>query len=372
VLPEIVFWFSAAVPVYVYLGFPVVLLLLRPILRRPVKKQAIEPSVSLLIAAYNEAGVIEQKIQNALAGEYPAGRLEIAVASDGSTDGTADRARGLADGNRVRVFAYAHNRGKLHVLNETVPQLRGEIVILSDATSMLYPDAIHRLVSNFADPSVGAVSGLYRVINMEAASIGRSEDFYWKYETFLKTWESELDSCLGSHGSFHAIRKELYPFPQPGTINDDFVIPLSVLKKGFRSVYEPEAVSYEPAQDMTGFGRRVRIMTGNVQQLTEIRALLNPLRPLPLFFFLSHKAGRLAVPFAMVSALLANLFLLRQPLYQFTLILQAGFYALAILGGLLPLRPKFLRVPYYFCMVNTAAFPGIYHALTERRGMAWK
>jgi cellulose synthase/poly-beta-1,6-N-acetylglucosamine synthase-like glycosyltransferase len=210
VFPEIVFWLSATVPVYVYRGFPVVLLLLRPMLRRPVRKQAIEHSVSLLIAAYNEAAVIEQKIQNALAGDYPAGRLEVAVASDGFTDGTAERAQRLEDGSRVRVFAYPQNRGKLHVLNDTVPQLRGEIVILSDAASMLYPDAIHRLVSNFADPRVGAVSGLYRVINTDAAGIGRSCDFYWRYETSLKTQESELDSCLDSHGSFHAIRKELY------------------------------------------------------------------------------------------------------------------------------------------------------------------
>jgi biofilm PGA synthesis N-glycosyltransferase PgaC len=144
-----------------------------------------------------------------------------------------------------------------------------------------------------------------------------------------------------------------------------------VLAKGFRAVYEPKAVVYEEAREMTGFGRRVRIMAGNLQQLREIRGLLHPLRPLPLFFFLSHKVSRLVVPFAMVAAFAANGFLISAPFYRALFFLQVMFYVLALAGMLFRLRPKSLMLPYYFCMINTAVFFGVYHALTSRRTMTW-
>ena len=172
------------------------------------------------------------------------------------------------------------------------------------------PDSVRRLVENFADPSVGAASGRYRVVKPNEVNIGASEDLYWKYEAFLKTQESRLASTLGAHGHLHAIRKELYPFPPAETINDDYVIPLSVLGRGFRAVYEPAAVVFEEAREMTGFGRRVRIVAGNLQQLRHLGQFLSPCQPLPLLFFLSHKVVRLFVPFAMLTALAANLCLM--------------------------------------------------------------
>jgi len=128
------------------------------------------------------------------------------------------------------------------------------------------------------------------VVKADEVNIGKSEDFYWKYETYLKVQESQIASTLGGHGHLHAIRKDLYPFPPPGTINDDYIIPVSVLAKGYRAVYEPTAIVYEEAHEMAGFGRRVRIMAGNLQQLREIKGLLWPLRPLPLFFHRSIEA----------------------------------------------------------------------------------
>jgi len=210
------------------------------------------------------------------------------------------------------------------------------------------------------------------VVRADEVGIGKSEDFYWKYETYLKVLESQLDSMLGAHGHLHAIRRDLYPYPPPGTINDDYIIPVSVLSKGYRAVYEPRAVVYEEAREMTGFGRRVRIMAGNLQQLREIRGLLSPFRALPLFFFLSHKVSRLVVPFAMVTALAANIALVASPFYRVLFALQAAFYLLALAGMLFRLRPKTLMLPYYFCMINFAVFFGVYHALTRRRSMAWK
>lgn len=371
-LAQVIFWVAVAVPIYAYFGYPLVLLAMRMFIHRGVKKAPYQPFVSLLIPAYNEGDVIEQKIRNCLDLDYPADRLEIVVASDGSKDATAEIAARFEDGQRIRVLAYPVNRGKIPTLNESVRQLRGEIVVFSDAAAFLYRDSVRKLVANFADPKVGAVSGRYTVVKADEVNIGKSEDFYWKYETYLKVQESQLASTLGGHGHLHAIRKELYPFPPPGTINDDYVIPVSVLAKGYRAVYEPEAIVYEEAHEMAGFGRRVRIMAGNLQQLREIKGLLWPPRPLPLFFFLSHKASRLVVPFAMLAALIANAFLLSSPFYAALFVAQAIFYVMALLGTVFQLRPKTLLLPFYFCMINAATFFGLYHALTSRRRMAWK
>jgi len=371
-LARIVFWTAVWVPIYAYIGYPLLLLVLRRWIRRDVKKQSIEPFVSLLIPAYNEADVIARKITNSLDLDYPADRLEIVVAADGSTDNTAEVAREHAMPGRVRVLAFPENRGKIATLNASVPELKGEIIVFSDAAAMLERDALRRLVANFADDSVGAASGVYKIVKADDVSIGPSEDFYWKYETFLKLQESELASTLGGHGHLHAIRRSLYPYPHPGTINDDYVIPVSVLGKGYRAVYEPAAVVYEEAREMAGFGRRIRIMAGNIQQLSEIGELFAPEHALELLFFLSHKVARLLVPFAMLAALAANACLLQSPAYAALLAVQAMFYVLAALGILWRLRPKILMLPFYFSMINAATFFGLYHALTQRRGLAWK
>ena len=366
---QIVFWLGLAVPVYAYLGYPIVLLLLRRLIHQPVKKAPFEPFISILIPAYNEAEMIGQKIEKCLTLDYPKDRMEIVVACDGPKDNTAEIAKRFEDGVRVRVLDYKENCGKIGNLNKSIPELKGEIVVFSDAAALLYPDSVRLLLENFADPKVGAVSGKYVVIKADEVDIGRSEDFYWKYETFLKVQESELSSTLGGHGHLHAIRKALYPYPPPGTINDDYIIPVSVLGKGYRAVYEPKAIVYEEAREMTGFGRRVRIMAGNIQQIREIRSVLN--QPLPLFFFLSHKVIRLAVPFGMVAALIANLFLLDDQIYQLLLAGQAVFYLMAVVGTFVKLSPKILMLPYYFCMINASIFVGLYHAMTSRRNMTW-
>ena len=365
-----------AIPIYTYLGYPLTLLALRLVLHRQVRKRDITPRVSLLIPAFNESANVERKIRNSLALDYPEDRMEIVVACDGSTDDTPQRAKRLANSaeaeGRVRVLDFPVNRGKIVTLNAAADELQGEIIVFSDASAILNRDAVRVLVRNFADPKVGSVSGKYTVIKPNEVDIGASEDFYWRYETFLKMQEGELSSALGGHGHLHAIRSELYPYPPPGTINDDYVIHASVIAKGWRAVYEPDAVIREEAHEMTGFRRRVRIMAGNIQQLREIKTLLRPLRPLPLFFFLCHKGLRLVVPFAMIGAFVVNLFLLRQRLYELIFAGQVAFYALAIAGTLVRLRPKFLMLPYYFSMINAAMFLGAYHAITGLKRMKWK
>jgi hypothetical protein len=261
---------------------------------------------------------------------------------------------------------------------------------------MLATDSIRVLAKHFADPRIGAASGVYRLLKKEHSQIGAQEDFYWKYETWLKIQEANLGASTGAHGSLFAVRRELYPFPPLNTINDDFVIPMRIVAKGHAFGYEPGAVAYEEAHEMEGFTRRVRIVAGNVEQLREIKGLLWPLQPVPLFCLLSHKAGRLLVPVAMLTAFIANALLFvtavsaggnvavypvpgTQPsypagataayLYFCLLVSQILFYVLALLGKFFNLRPKFLRLPYYFCMINSALFAWMYYALRMRRAI---
>jgi poly-beta-1,6-N-acetyl-D-glucosamine synthase len=365
------FWISVGFPLYVYIGFPLLLWLLQAIVRRVPRRQPIEPPVSLLIAAYNEAAVIDHKIRNSLALDYPAEKLEIVVASDGSKDATADIVRSFeaASGGRVRLLNYPQNRGKTAVLNDAIRELRGDIVAFSDASSMLAADSLGILVQSFADPHVGAASGVYRLLKKDQAKLGPQEAIYWKYETFLKVQEARLGAFTGAHGSLFAIRRALYPFPSENTINDDFTIPMRILERGHRVSYEPAAVACEEAHEMEGFSRRVRITAGNIEQLREIRRLLWPPRPLVLFCLLSHKTGRLLVPVFMLSALVTNIALRGQFPYNWLLLGQALFYGLAVLGGTLDLKPQILRLPYYFCMINSTLFAWIYQALRHRRAI---
>jgi cellulose synthase/poly-beta-1,6-N-acetylglucosamine synthase-like glycosyltransferase len=365
-LAKIIFWVAASLILYVFAGYPLLLWLLQLIFHRKSHPERDQPSVSLLIPAHNEAAIIAEKIDNSLALDYPAAQLEIVVASDGSTDSTAGivdrRVQACAPG-RVRLLDFPVNRGKIAVLNDAVPLLKGDIVVFTDASSMLAPEALRRLVANFADPSVGAVSGVYRVLNQQQASLGVQEALYWRYETFLKLLEARLGAMLGAHGSLFAIRKRLYPLLPPATINDDFLIPLRVVEQGYRVAYEPSAVAFEQAREMEGFGRRVRIAAGNVEQLVAAKALLWPPRPMLLFCFLSHKAGRLLVPVAMLAAMTASLVLWGQPFYTGMALAQILFYVLAVLGAFFPLKPRFLRLPYYFSMINGALFAWVYHAV---------
>ena len=365
------FWICVAVPLYVYLGFPVFLWLAAALTRRAPRREPIEPSVSLLIAAYNEAAVIAEKIRNSLALDYPAERLEIVVASDGSADATADIVRSFAaaSGGRVRLLDYPENRGKMAVLNDAIPELHGEIVAFTDATSMLADNSLRILVQSFSDPLVGAASGVYRLLKKDQAQLGPQEDIYWKYETFLKVQEARLGAFSGAHGSLFAIRRALYPFPSEKTINDDFTIPMRILECGHRVAYEPAAVAFEEAQEMEGFSRRVRIMAGNIEQLREIKRLLWPPRPFVLFCLLSHKTARLLVPVCLLIALATNVALAGQYPYNWLLLGQGLFYSLAILGGMVDLKPKILRLAYYFCMVNAPLFAWIYQALRHGRAI---
>jgi len=367
----IVFWISGLLIAHVYFGYPLFLYVLAKLRPRPVGKRSIEPFVSLLVPAYNEENAVAEKIRSSLELDYPADKLEIVVASDGSSDRTAERARAFENDPRVRVIDYPVNRGKVAVLNETIPTLKGEIVALTDATTVIEPGALRELVANFADPEVGAVSSRYGVRDSAASGLGRRESFYWRYETLLKELEGRVGSTIGAHGALYALRKELYPYPETTILNDDHVIPIRIIAQGRRMAYEPKAPAFEAAHEMTGFARRVRNTTGNLFQMRELGRLLRPLRPLAAFCFLSRKGGRLIVPLALPALLAASLFLLDSPFVRVVLGLQGVFYGLALMGTVIK-SSRLFSVPYFFCMVNASAYPAYYYATLGRGKLVWR
>jgi biofilm PGA synthesis N-glycosyltransferase PgaC len=371
-LMEPLFWICLAALLYTYVGYPAVLLVLRLFVSKPVRKASIEPFVSIIIPAHNEGHIVEAKLRNSTSLQYPADRLEVIVASDGSVDKTVELAAGFGGPAQIRVLAFRQNRGKMSVLNDAVRESKGEILVLTDASAMLEPDSVRHLVANFADPDVGAVCGLYRVRQVSGARLGLQEQFYWKYETFMKTIESQLSSTIGAHGAILAVRRRLYPFPSPETINDDCVIPLRVLARGARVVYETQAVAVEDAGETTGFQRRARLMAGNLQQLKETRGLLWPPQVLPLLFFLSRKSLRSFGPLLMILLAISNSFLLSQPLYRTTEYCQIAFYVLAIVGKWFDLRPSLLRLPYYFCSVNATYLWSAFRYIRGARAVKWE
>ncbi len=363
------FWLLLGLVAFAYAGYPLLLALLVPVAKRPPKCDDVTPSVTLLIPAYNEERSLGAKLESCVALDYPKDRLQVIVLSDGSTDGTNAIAASFAR-HGYGLMAFKENRGKLAVLRDGLAAATGEIVAFSDAASRLAPDALRRLVRPFADPAVGCVSGAYRVLRPHAARLGPQEGLYWRYETFIKRCESGLGSTLGAHGSLYAIRRELCPDLARIRTNDDYEIPVHIVARGHRVVYAPDAVASEEAEEMGGFARRVRIAVGNWRQLRLIPLLLWPPRPWLLFTFVAHKFLRLIGPWCLMAALAINLFL-TGPLYLATLVAQLAFYILALAGAFRILHPAFLKLPFYFCMINAAYIVGLARLLTGSGRVRW-
>ena len=372
-------WFSLASLVYAYLGFPLLLMLLAALRRRRVLRQPITPPVSLIIAAYNEEACIEERINNALQTDYPAERLEILVASDGSTDRTESIVQQYAESG-VRLLRLPR-RGKLAALTDAVAAARGEIVVFSDANTMVERGALRALVRNFADPAVGGAAGYtgYR-IKAGSESSSRGENLYWRYDTWLKKLETRCGSVVSAHGGLYAIRRALYSAPRDTAVTDDFVISTGVIEQGRRLVFEPEARAWEFAVASADreFQRRIRIMTAGLRATALRWRLLNPLR----YGFYSvvlgtHKVVRRLVPVSLLVLLAASVLLRdRGAIYSSALAAQLSFYGLAALGlaarGARVGRSKVLYVPFFFCMANTAALLSLIKFLRGHRIVSWE
>jgi cellulose synthase/poly-beta-1,6-N-acetylglucosamine synthase-like glycosyltransferase len=370
---------SLGVVGFVYVGYPVVIWAASRVFGREPRRPDVDdrdlPTVSLLVAAYNEEAEIARRIDNALEMDYPADKLEIVVASDGSTDRTNEIVRRY-ERFGVRLLAFPARRGKATVLNDAIPAVHGEIVMLSDANTFTHADAAHRLAPWFADKNVGVVCG--RLVLVDPATGRNVDSVYWKYETFLKKCEGRLGALLGSNGGIYAIRKPLFEGIPGNTIVDDFVIPLLARQRsGCRIVYDAEAIAIEetPARLTSEFHRRARIGAGGFQSIGLLAGLLNPAHGWVSFTFACHKILRWLCPFAMITALVANMFLVGDLFYRYLLVAQIGFYLASLGAGRLPTRPRVLRYPRLatmFTMMNAALLVGFFRWLRGDQSAAWK
>lgn len=372
-------WLSLGGIVYAYAIYPAILWALSKCFGRtsnpaPLGEDAL-PFISLLIAAHNEQAVIQRRIHNALELDYPNGKLEIVIASDGSTDSTAELARQYSQ-QGVRLLDYKNRRGKAAVLSAAMKEVRGTLVLLSDANTFTDPAAVKSLVRWFADKRIGAVCG--RLVLQDPDTGKNADGLYWRYETFLKTMESRLGALLGSNGAIYAIRADLFPEISSATIVEDFVIPLLArLRTGCRIVYDDSAVAREEsaADIQSEFRRRVRIGAGDFQAFRTLWPLLDPRRGWIAFTFFSHKVLRWLGPLLLLAALIANAVLLDSKFYRGIGLMQLAGYAMAAAGAVAPkgvLGWKLLRLCNLFVSMNAALLIGYVLFLFGSATSAWK
>jgi len=377
-MAEILFWISVSALLYVFLGYPLLLLVLGKIAQRPpVLKGAIRPQVTLIISAYNEEEIIEEKIRNSLALDYPREMLEIIVVSDASTDGTDDIVRRYkAEG--VILERMPVRKGKTAGLNKAIPVAKGDVIVFSDANVFYAPDVIQKLVRNFGDPSVGCVTGNSCYLDSQASNAGKSENTYWGYERFLKIKESQIGSIVGSDGAIFAVRMDLASPLRSDDIND-FVMPLQVVSRGYRNVFEPEAMAYEKtvSQLAQEFRRKVRIVNRSWHGLFRVKALLNPCRyGLFAFQLVSHKVLRWLAP-AFLSCVFLFSFVIAWDDGTGEVVLggQIVFYSLGAFGLVLDraaVAMRWLSFPAYFIMVNAASAMGTLQYMLGERINIWE
>ena len=372
-----VFWVAFGLLGHIYLGYPLIAALRAAIQPRSPVTSSIEPMVSVIVAAHNEGDCIEARIENLLAIDYPHDRLEIIVGSDGSTDDTVARARRHENGH-VKVRPFFTRRGKPALLNRLVPAARGEIVVFADARQRFDRGALKALVASFADPTVGAVSGeLILTTDRDAGAACHGTCFYWRYEKYIRSMESRVDSTSGATGAIYAIRRGLFePIPDD-TILDDLLIPLRIVRRGYRVLFEPQARAYDraPATACEEFSRKTRTIAGTFQLFARERWLFNPLRNRLWFQTFSHKGLRLILPALHLTLFVANLAVVDLWPYRWILSGQLAFYAATLLGCTTLFerrRPLLVSVPYTMCLLCWATMVGFVRTLTDRQPVTWE
>ena len=367
-MAEITFWSSVALVLYTHLGYPLALMALSLIRNRPVEKGSVTPRVSFIIAAHNEGSRIRGKVENTLGQNYPAASLEIIVASDCSTDRTDEIVRSYSD--RVRLVRAPERRGKEAAQQLAVEAASGEILVFSDVATALAADGVSSIVRNFADPTVGCVSSVDRFIDPDGRITG--EGAYVRYEMFLRTVETRVNSLVGLSGSFFAARREVCR-KWAADRQSDFSTLLNAVDMGLRGVLDPDSAGYyrNIVDDRREFQRKVRTVVRGISVLAANVRMLNSVRyGLFSWQLLSHKVCRWLVPFAMIVACLSNALLVsRSPVYRATFVLQLGFYA-AALGGVWT-GFRVLRIPSFLLMVNLAILTAWFRYARGERITSW-
>lgn len=380
-LLSILTWLSIFLVAYVYVGYPLLIWLISKVRANPVKlDESFTPPVTLIIAAYNEKDVIAEKIKNSLELDYPAEKLQIIIAADGSDDGTPDIARSASNDPRISVLHEPERRGKGHALNRAVEHASGEFYIFSDANAFYQPDTIRKMVRNYADPAVGCVTGK-KTVRSDAGGVADSEGVYWKYESFIKRCETRVLSTVGAVGEINSVRASLYkPIPSHIVLDDAFIA-MRMMRAGYRVIYEPAAVSVETASlsQRDEIIRRQRNTSGRFQ-LMFMPSVTYPWRhPLALFMLTSHKFLRLLLPFFMIGAFVFNLLgVITAPdnaLLWLAFIGQCFVYGLALYGYWLDKRGKKQKIPrlfYYIVSSNGATLRGFVQFARGKESVLWE
>lgn len=385
----VLFWLCLFIIIYTYFGY---LLLLSFFAQFSIPKNYVKkdfPSVTLLIAAYNEEKIIASKLENSLSLDYPKERLQIIVAADGSDDGTVAIVRSYAE-RGVKISYDSVRQGKMAAINHAMLLAQDEIVVFSDANNFYAPNALIELVRPFSDVRVGGVSGA-KTINADQDALGDTEGLYWKYESLIKKQETRLGCTVGASGEILGIRRKLFTPPPPEIINDDMFIAFSIIRAGYDMVYVPTARSFERMtfSEREEIVRRTRIFAGLYQTMRMSLSLLPFHRPVIVWQIVSHKYLRALIPFAMVGAWITNLLVLfypqaegslhwlflAPPYGKLFLVLQSCFYLSAIVGKKLKLGGKLgklLNIPVFLVNSNFAALRGFQRYLTGQQTVIWK
>jgi len=379
---KLIFIFSSLILFHSYGGYAILASILIKFRKKPiiVKFNEETRSVTLLIAAYNEQDCIEEKIKNSLALSYPKDKLSIYIVTDGSTDRTTEIVNKYKE---IKLFHENSRNGKVAAIDRAMQFVTTDIVVFSDANTLLNAESIHNIVRHYTDPNVGGVAGEKRVIAQNAKQIsGSSEGLYWKYESALKSIDSTFYSVVGAAGELFSVRTKLYSNPGKDIILDDFVISLKICQKGYRIIYEPEAYATEgPSKDIHEESKRkVRIGAGGFQGMAIMKNLLRFWEtPKLSYLYISHRVLRWTLcPLAIPILFMSNAFIYfnsTESTFNITWYLQLLFYALAIIGwGLSKLKIK-LSVPYvayYFLFMNVSIYQGFIKFLLGKQSAVWE
>jgi biofilm PGA synthesis N-glycosyltransferase PgaC len=373
-----VFWLAAALIGYSYLGYPAWLWMRSLWSPRPVRRSSGGtsgiPSVSAVMVVLNEEAVIARKLENLLALDYPQDKLDVVVVSDGSSDGTPGILAGYSRCSRIRTLMKPESQGKAAGLNDALMLATGDVLLFTDARQQIESGALRFLTENFADPDVGAASGELMLGDPASGESGRGMGLYWRIEKKIRELESASGSVAGATGAIYCARRSLLDAPllPEGTILDDVLLPMQIVRKGFRVVFDSRARAWDAPYLGKGreFSRKVRTLSGNYQLLQVAPWLLSSQNAIR-FEFISHKLSRLASPFALMALFIASLFL-SQPLYRAALGAQLAFYALSLIalaGVRIGPLSRIADPARTFVILNCAAIVAFINFVTGRKAV---
>ncbi|SHE84156.1 glycosyltransferase family 2 protein [Pedobacter caeni] len=379
------FWLCLFVIIYTFIGYGFLLFILVR-LKRIFRKAYVLPlegelpSVTILVAAYNEEDIISEKIENTFGLDYPKEKIQLIVITDGSTDRTAEKAGQYPD---LLLLHEDIRAGKMAAIKRAIPFIEGEIIVFTDANTFLNKVAVRELVKHYRNEKVGAVAGEKRILVEEAADASSAgEGFYWKYESLLKKWDYELYSNVGAAGELFSIRTRLYQPVESDTIIDDHMIAMRIAEKGFLIAYEPNAYAMETASANTAeeLKRKIRIAAGGIQSIFRLKKAANPFCfPVLTFQYISHRVLRWTItPFLLILVFFLNGRIAYQDgpvVYKVLFAAQLVFYILSLAGWFFEsrnVRIKAFFIPYYFCVMNYAVIAGIVRYFRKSQSAAWE